>query len=189
LRAETGRSAEVLVADLTQDADLHGVEARLRDDRRIAMLVNNAGMAVAGFLARGSGTIVNIASVLALAPELFNGAYSGTKAFVLALSASLHNELADKGVRVQVVLPGATATDFWDVSGVPLAGVPTEIVMPADVMVDAALAGLDLGETVTIPALPDTAAWDAFEGARAAMVPDLSRAVPADRYRPVPAAA
>ena len=91
-------------------------------------------------------------------------------------------------VRVQVVLPGATATDFWDISGVPLAGVPTEIVMPAGAMVDAALAGLDLGETVTIPALPDPAAWDAFERARAAMVPNLSRAVPAERYRPVTAA-
>ena len=56
-------------------------------------------------------------------------------------------------------------------------------------MVDAALAGLDLGETVTIPALPDAAAWDNFEGARIAMVPNLSRAVPAERYRPVPAAA
>jgi short-subunit dehydrogenase len=216
----TGQSVEVISSDLTVKADLERVEAILKADAGITLLVNNAGIgapvptweanvdlmaqmvdinitalmrltyaAVPGFVARGGGTVVNIASTVALAPEfLLNGVYGGTKAFVLALSASLHNELAAKGVRVQVVLPGATATDFWDISGVPLAGVPTEIVMPAEAMVDAALAGLDLGETVTIPALPDTAAWKAFEGARAAMVPNLSRATPAERYRHVPAA-
>ena len=47
LRAETGRSAEIVAADFARDADLHAVEARLRDDRGIAMFVNNAGMAVA----------------------------------------------------------------------------------------------------------------------------------------------
>jgi uncharacterized protein len=217
----TGRSVEVVAADLADIADLARVETILKTDASITLLVNNAGIgapvptwqadvdlmeqmidinvtalmrltyaAVPGFVARGEGTVINIASTVALAPEfMLNGVYGGTKAFVLALSASLHNELADKGVRVQVVLPGATATDFWDISGVPLAGVPTEIVMPAKTMVDAALAGLDLGETVTIPALPDTAAWNAFEDARTAMVPNLSRAVPAERYRPIPAAA
>ncbi len=110
LARDTGRRVEVLPADLTDAADLRRVEARLREDAGIAMLVNNAGMsasgtladadpdrletmvrlntiapmrlaaaAVSGFLARGGGTVVNIASVLALAPELFNGAYSGTK--------------------------------------------------------------------------------------------------------------
>lgn len=158
-------------------------------DINITALMRLTYAAVPRFVARGTGTIVNIASTVALAPEfLLNGVYGGTKAFVVALSASLHNEVAAKGVRVQVVLPGATATEFWDISGVPLAGVPTEIVMSADAMVDAALAGLDLGETVTIPALPDTAAWAAYEGARAAMVPNLSRAMPAERYRQVAAA-
>ena len=37
--------------------------------------------------------------------------------------------------------------------------------MPVDELVDAALAGLDQGETVTIPSLPDTADWDALEAA------------------------
>jgi uncharacterized protein len=159
-------------------------------DINVTALMRLSYAAVPGFVARGGGTIVNIASVVALAPEfLLNGVYGASKAFVVALSASLQSELADKGVRVQVVLPGATATEFWDTSGVPLAGVPTEIVMPAEAMVDAALAGLDLGETVTIPALPDPAAWNAYEAARAAMVPHLSQAVPAERYRPVSAAA
>lgn len=212
---ETGRSVEVVAADLGNKTDLRRVEAHLKSDASIMMLVNNAGIgapvptwqadvdlmeqmidlnvtaltrlsyaAAPGFVARGEGTIINIASVVAIAPEfMLNGVYGAGKAFVIALTESLHRELGDKGVRVQAVLPGATATDFWDLSGVPLSGVPAEITMRADAMVDAALAGLDLGETVTIPALPDMADWAAYEAARAVLVPNLSRAVPADRYR------
>ena len=73
--------------------------------------------AVPGFVARGRGTIINIASIVAISPETLNGVYGGTKAFVLALTHSLQHELADKGVRVQAVLPGATATEFWDIAG------------------------------------------------------------------------
>ena len=134
------------------------------------------------FVARGRGTIINIASIVALAPELLNGVYAGSKAFLLAFSQSLHHELADKGVRVQVVLPGATATDFWHLSGLPVEHLPQGIVMSAEAMVDASLAGLAQGEVVTIPALPDIAEWDAFEHARKAMAPGLSRAQPAQRY-------
>lgn len=172
----------------TWEADVDLMEQMI--DINVTALMRLAYAAAPGFVARGKGTIVNIASVVALAPEFrLNGVYGASKAFVFALSASLHTELADKGVRVQVVLPGATATDFWDLSGVPLAGVPTEIVMPAEAMVDAALAGLDLGEAVTIPALPDNEAWAAFEAARAAMVPNFSLSTPAERYRAIPAAA
>jgi short-subunit dehydrogenase len=70
-----------------------------------------------GFIARQGGTLINIASVLALAPEMFNGVYSGTKAFVLNLTQSLQNELGKHGVRVQAVLPGATRTEIWERSG------------------------------------------------------------------------
>jgi short-subunit dehydrogenase len=110
------------------------------------------------FVNRGAGTIINIASIVAIAPEILNGVYGGTKAFVLAFSQSLRQELADTGVKVQVVLPGATATDFWRKSGRPLEQLPQQIVMSAEDMVDAALAGLDQGEFVTIPALKDAAA-------------------------------
>lgn len=138
--------------------------------------------AVPGFVARGGGTVINIASIVAIAPELLNGVYGGTKAFVLAFSQSLHHELSDKGVRVQAVLPGATATEFWDVAGTPVEHLPEQIVMPAEDMVDAALAGFDQGELVTIPSLPDIADWNAFEAARQALGPGLSRSVPAARY-------
>ena len=138
--------------------------------------------AVPAFVARGSGTIVNIASAVAIAPEFLNGVYGGSKAFVLAFSQSLRHELAGTGVRVQVVMPGATATNFWGAAGKPVEDLPQEIVMSVDDMVDAALAGLDRGEFATIPALPDVDLWNAYEGARLALVPHLSLATPASRY-------
>jgi short-subunit dehydrogenase len=136
-----------------------------------------------GLVARGGGTIVNIASVVAIAPEALNGVYGASKAYVLALSQSLHKELAGQGVRIQAVLPGATATDLWAKAGRPVEHLPSEIVMSTDDMVDAALAGLDQGELVTIPALPDAADWQAYEAARQKLMPNLSRKNPAARYR------
>jgi short-subunit dehydrogenase len=138
--------------------------------------------AIPGFVARHEGTIINIASIVAVAPELLNGVYGGTKAFVLAFSQNLRAQLADKGVRVQVVMPGATATDFWDLTGTPHTKLPAEIVMPASEMVDASLTGLDQGEFATIPSLPAAADWETFEAARQALRPNLSRKAPADRY-------
>jgi len=105
--------------------------------------------AAPGFVARGGGTIINIASIVAISPETLNGVYGASKAFVLAFSHSLQQELAQKGVRVQAVLPGATATEFWDIAGLPVQNLPAEIVMSAEDIVDAALAGLDQGEIVT----------------------------------------
>lgn len=138
--------------------------------------------AAPAFVERGSGTIINIASIVAISPETLNGVYGGSKAFVLAFSQSLHHELSAKGVRIQAVLPGAVATEFWDVAGLPVSNLPSEIVMSGEDLVDAALAGLDQGETVTIPPLEDKSEWDAYETARLAMAGKLSRAKPATRY-------
>jgi short-subunit dehydrogenase len=139
--------------------------------------------AVPGFVARGTGTIINIASSVAISPETLNGVYGGSKAFVLAFSQSLQHELASKGVRIQAVLPGATATEFWDTAGLPVHNLPKGIVMSAEDMVDAALAGLDQSEVVTIPSLPDKAEWDSYEAARRAMSGKISSSIPASRYK------
>ncbi len=139
--------------------------------------------AAPAFVARANGLIINIGSVVALAPELLNGTYSGTKAYVQNFSTSLKNELAGKGVTVQVVLPGATATPLWEKSGVNVhTDLPPEWVMSTEDMVDASLAGLDQGEFATIPALPNSADFEAYEKARLALAPNLSRKNPADRY-------
>jgi uncharacterized protein len=162
------------------DSDIEKMDEMIR--LNVGALTRLTYAAAPGFVARGGGTIVNLASSVAISPETLNGVYGGTKAFVLAFSQSLNHELAQKGVRVQAVLPGATATEFWDKAGLPVRNLPADIVMSADDLVDAALAGLDQGETVTIPSLPDKAEWDRFDAARRAMSAELSGAVPARRY-------
>jgi short-subunit dehydrogenase len=151
-------------------------------DLNVTALVRLTYAIVPAFVNRGGGTVINIASAMAIWPELLNGVYGGTKAFVLAFSLALHKELAERKLRVQAVLPGGTATGFWDVAGTPLEQFPRELVMSAEDMVDAAIAGLDLGELVTIPSLPDVAEWDAYEAARQQMMPKLSLNSPAERY-------
>ena len=138
--------------------------------------------AVPSFVARGSGTIINIASVLGISPETLNGVYGATKAYVIAFSHSLQHEFADKGIRIQAVLPGATATDLWEIAGKPYRDLPPSIVMSPEDMVDAALVGLDQGERVTIPPLQDGDEWNRFEAARRAISQQFGNSVPAPRY-------
>ena len=212
LSRETGRKVEPFTADLSRKDDLARLEARLREDASITMLVNNAGIgsvastlqadvetmdamiqlnitaltrltyAVApAFVARGSGTIINISSVVGIAVEMLNGVYSASKSYVLSFGHSLQKDLADKGVRVQTVLPGATATEFWDVAGYA-AQKTSAITMSAADLVDAALAGLDQGELVTIPGLQDVTEWTRWEEDRRAISAKFNNAKPSARY-------
>jgi len=172
--AGVGSAARLLVADVEKMDEM----IRLN----VGALTRLTYAVVPAFVARGAGTIINISSIVAISPETLNGVYGASKAFVLALSQSLRHEVASKGVRVQAVLPGAVATEFWETAGFPVRNLPARIVMSAEDLVDAALAGLDQGEVITIPSLPDSAEWDAFERARRAMSGRLSAAVPAARY-------
>src|SRR5271169_420593 len=142
------------------------------------------------FVARGHGTIINIASIVGVSPEALNGVYGASKAFVIAFSHSLQHELAEKGIRIQAVLPGATATDLWELAGLPYQRLPPSIVMSPEDMVDAALAGLDQGELETIPGLQDGDEWIRFEAARRGLASRLGNSRPAPRYQvPVQASA
>lgn len=143
------------------------------------------GLALAAgsaFAARGAGAIINLASVVALAPEMFNATYSATKAFMLSLTQGLHTELAPRGVRIQAVLPGLTRTEIFERAGFDVKHLDPAMIMEVGDMVDAALAGFDAGELITIPSLPDVADWQAFEFARAKLGPNLSLSRPAARY-------
>jgi short-subunit dehydrogenase len=147
------------------------------------LLARAAGVA---FAARGAGAIINISSVLALVPEMIDGTYSATKAFMLNLSHGLSHELVDKGVHVQAVLPGATRTEIWERSGKDIDAFPPEMVMVAEDLVDAALLGFDRGEKVTIPPLHDLHDWTEMEKLRAGLGPQLSRREVAPRYELTP---
>jgi short-subunit dehydrogenase len=208
-----GVQAHVLAADLTQEAGLQAVEAVLREDARIDLLVNNAGAArmaplaalsadsanqqltlnivaptrlshavVPQFLQRQRGALINIASVTSQMVRPGNSVYGGTKAYLLHFSQVLAAELADAGIRVQAVLPGVTRTPLWNDAPVGLDQIPEAMIMEVGEMVDAALAGFDQGETVTIPSLPDPADWDRLVAAREQLQPNLSHRHAATRY-------
>ena len=212
LRRETGVAIDIVQADLTDPQGLELVETRLRDDDSIGILVNNAGMSAGGgfvgqssetvskivnlnvmasmrlahsvaprFVKAGQGAIVNISSVVGVSPEFGSTVYGATKAFVLFLSQGLQLELGPKGVYVQAVLPAATRTEIWEKSGKDVDKLPA--VMDVDEMVDAALAGFDRREPISIPSLPDADQWTSFERVRKAMIPNFNQAHAAERYR------
>jgi uncharacterized protein len=132
------------------------------------------------FVKAGNGAIVNISSVVALAPEFGLTVYGATKAFVLFFTQGLQLELGSKGVYVQAVLPASTRTEVWERSGYDMNALPP--LMEVDELVDAALVGFDRRETITIPSLPDPNQWNAFDAARQVMLPNFNQVHAADRY-------
>lgn len=214
LRQEKGISVDVLPADLTQAADLARVEARLREDTRIGILINNAGIAQSGsfteqtpdsieslialnvtaltrlasavtprFVEAGEGAVVNISSIVGLAPEFAMSVYGATKAFVLFLSQGLNIELSSKGIYIQAVLPAGTYTEIWDRAGIDINTLPK--MMAVGELVDAALVGFDRRELVTIPPLHNAARWDALDTSRQALLSDIKQDEAAERYKRV----
>lgn len=212
LRKAHGITIEVLTADLTDAAQLGAVAQRLGAEPAIDILVNNAGAglangfvqapvtdmqkllklnveaptvlasaAVRGMVKRGTGAIINVASVLALLPEYSQGIYAATKSYMLTFSQSLAVEVNPQGVYVQAVLPAATRTEIYERFGGDISKVPD--VMEVDDLVDAALVGFDRKELVTIPPVPELAAWEAFEQARGTLAQGFSNSQPAARYR------
>jgi short-subunit dehydrogenase len=209
---ETGVAVEVLRVDLSDTRGLTQVGTRLSQDTRIGSLVNNAGLSDAGgfldqsaddvtrivnlnamallrfahavaprFAEAGGGPIINVSSVLALAPEYGFAVYRATKAFVRFLSQSLQLEVAPKGVYVRAVLPAVTRTEIWEHSDKDVTKLPA--LMEVDELVDAALAGFDRREKVTIPSLPDADQWTVFDAVRTAMIPNLNQVHAAACYR------
>lgn len=174
-------NAGVAVNGLLANADPEVLEQLIQ--LNVTTLTRLAAAAASAFTRAGRGTIINIASVVALFPERFNATYSASKAYVLSLTQSLNTELEGTGVKVQAVLPGVTRTEIWERSGFDASGIPAEMVMEAGEMVDAALSGLDQGELVTIPSLPDAGEWQAFVAARHVMAPNLSHSSAASRYK------
>ena len=203
---------KTVAADLNDKTGLATIESILREDPTITLLVNNAGVgsvasvldgkvdemqamielnitaltrltyAIApAFVARGAGTIINISSAVGIAVEALNGVYSASKSYVLSFGHALQRDLAGKGVRVQTVLPAATGTEFWDVAGYAKQKEAAST-MTAEDLVDAALAGLDQGELVTIPPLQNGDDWTRWEADRRALSTKFFNAKPAPRY-------
>jgi short-subunit dehydrogenase len=155
-------------------------------DINIVAVMRLTTAVISNFVAGKSGTVINIGSVSALAPELFNGSYSGTKAYILNFTQALQSEVGQYGVRVQAVLPGATRTEIWERAEGNLEELPQEMIMSVYELVDAALAGLDGGELITIPSLPNAEDWEKYNQMRLQLIPNLSRSHAAARYKLFP---
>ena len=164
--------------------DMSAADAASTIALNIVALTRLTRAVLPAFLSRNAGAIVNIASVMALHSLAITSLYSGTKGFVLNFSRGLQEELAGTGVRVQVVLPAGVATEFYDQAGIPLSAFDPAAVMTTEHMVDAALAGFDQGEAVTLPSVHDSDLWKAYDDARAALFGATQTGTPAPRYQP-----
>lgn len=163
----------------TKAADLDAM-----NDVNVLALARLTHAVLPGFKARNRGTIINIGSVLGFESLPISSIYSGTKAYVLYFTRGLQRELAETAIIVQLVAPAATATDIWEIGGVPLSAIDPATVMSVENCVDAALAGLDLGETVTMPSVEDAGALlAAYDAARVALLAASQTGKPASRYR------
>lgn len=167
LRADTSIGILINNAGIAQSGGF--VEQTADSIERLITLITTAltrlAAAITPRLAQaGEGAIVNIGSVVGLAPEFGMSVYGATKAFVLFLSQGLSLELSPRGVYVQAVLPAATRTEIWARAGIDLNTLPE--VMKVGELVDAALVGFDRRELVTIPPLHEAPRWDVLDGAR-----------------------
>lgn len=196
----TGQGLAEVERKLREDASINllvnnagiGTHTSLQDSdvERMAEMVNLNVLAVTrltyaavpGFVARKQGAVINISSVVSLAPELLNGVYGASKAYVTAFTLSLHKELAEQGIRIQAVLPGATATDFWQIGGLPVENLDPGIVMSAGDLVDGALQDFDNGVLVSIPSMHDLEQYERYEASRQALFSGLSSNRLAPRY-------
>lgn len=154
-RASGGRDIHLLVNNA--GFGLHGRFEALPPERQCEMIALNctavlelAHLALAGMRARGTGGIVNVASVVAFQPVPWMATYAATKAFVLSLSESLTEENRGSGVRVLCVSPGPTPSGFQARAGTRLRENQPGLRQPREV-VDAALAALDAGRAHVAP--------------------------------------
>jgi short-subunit dehydrogenase len=144
--------------------------------------------ALPGMLRRGSGTIINVASLLALSgtippdPLPYRAVYAGAKAFLVTFSQALAGELRGTKIRIQVLLPGLVDTEYHAAVGRDPSKMPP-MMKPAD-LVAASLAALDNGEITCIPALDEPALLERLAETQRAMLGSARKTTTAARYNP-----
>lgn len=170
-------------ATLAPFASISTTQLHAMNEINVDAVVQLSRAVLPGFLARNKGILINIGSVLGFFSLPVSTTYSGTKSYVMTFTRGLQQEVKDTGVVVQLVAPTATATDIWDNAGVPLSALDQSHVMTVDDCVDAALAGLDMGEAVTLPSVEDASLFAAYDAARAALAAATQNGKPASRYQ------
>ena len=134
------------------------------------------------FIGENKGTLINIASVLGFYALPVSAVYSGTKGFVVQYTLGLQEEVKGTNVRIQLVNPATTATEIWEVGGVPLSALEQSTIMTTEDCVDAILAGLDKGELITHPSVNEQELIDSYEDARIKLFQGSQSGQPAERY-------
>jgi short-subunit dehydrogenase len=159
-----------------------------RDDMTDMLLLNVvafsrlADAAMTGMKREGRGTIINVGSGTLFSKLPTYAGYGATKAYVAYYTRVMQVETKSSDIRVQLLIPGVTATDFHHVAGKSVDDFAPERVMEPDDLVVASLRALELGEAVCIPSLPDVADWEALEAAEAKIAPNASHDKVAARY-------
>lgn len=212
LRQKYGVNVEVLKANLTDPEELTNLEARLQSEEVAALVnnagVGGLGPTLAttrdkmedvlrldvvalmrlshavltGFRERNSGVLINIGSIMAMAPSPGASVYSGCKAFVMNFTRSLQLENAKTGIQIQLLMPGPVRTEFFSSQGMSESVFPDSAFLSAEQLVDAALAGLDAKEEVSMPAMSDLQIWKTLENARTAYLSANMSGQVAPRY-------
>ncbi|MEE2570012.1 SDR family oxidoreductase [Pseudarthrobacter sp. J64] len=182
LEREYGTTAEVLPADLTDDAGLAAVVERLTDPARpVEILVNNAGIGLLGgfeentaedernllrlhceaamVLAHAAlqGMLARgsgrVVNVSSVAAFTPGGTYSAAKAWLLSFSRSANVAYRRRGVKVTAVCPGLTHTEFHQRMGMDKSVAPGWMWLDAERVVREGLADNARGKAVSIPSM------------------------------------
>jgi short-subunit dehydrogenase len=130
----------------------------------VRALTELTSLVVPGMVKRGFGRILNVASLAAFQPVPSMAAYAASKAYVLALTEAMSEELKGSGVTTTALCPGVTDTDMAteiQAGSAAAAKLPKQFISdPADVAAEAVKA-LMAGQVVLVPGLPNqiTAAW------------------------------
>lgn len=172
-------NAGISVSGQFLEQDLEQIEKLI--SLNISALVRLSHAILQGLIPRNTGAIINLGSVVGLAPEFGLTVYGASKSFVEFFSQSLSLELKETNVYIQAVLPSATKTAIWERSGADISQMPP--MMDVDQLVDAALIGFDKRETITIPVLKDENLWKTYQNSRLKLLPNFSSSEVALRYQ------
>ncbi|WHP05876.1 MULTISPECIES: SDR family NAD(P)-dependent oxidoreductase [Acinetobacter] len=172
-------NAGISVSGQFLEQDLEQIEKLI--SLNISALVRLSHAILQRLIPQNTGAIINLGSVVGLAPEFGLTVYGASKSFVEFFSQSLSLELKETNVYIQAVLPSATKTAIWERSGADISQMPP--MMDVDQLVDAALIGFDKRETITIPVLKDEKLWKTYQDSRLKLLPNFSSSEVALRYQ------
>jgi short-subunit dehydrogenase len=186
LSTKFGVDTQIIPVDLAQEDSLAHVVRVIQEQDNIKYLINNAGYGVSGKFVevelqkhidmmhvhdlaslsltwaalpgmreRKIGFVINVSSMAAFLPTR-SVTYASTKAFLVTFSEALQNDIKDTGVRVQVLCPGFTITEFHDTpeyENFRRSRIPRFLWLPVEQVVAESLSALGKKRVICVPSL------------------------------------